>query len=555
MVQPIKPSKVVSFLQYTLGLSEKPGPFAVLEVGSHSLRLLEAMTEGTERKILGIWEKEIPWQEEMTPAEREKELREGVKNFLKSAPLTTKKIYLGLAGDFLCVRRLVVPEMPKEELPKALRWAARTQLPFPVDGAALEHEIVDVKDKKEEVAVVAAREETLARWAFTVQEAGFRIGSITSSHLSLLAWIRESGLVVGQEPTALLDIGGTHTTLFIMGEGKVRFVRDLEIGGDSITRALTQGLATFEGELRLDFQEAEQLKKNYGFPLQGQVPNEKLSASQIVSLMRPILEKLANEIKLSFEYFNKEFGKGPQKAYLFGGSSRLKNLTAFLSEKIGHPVELLPLLPGFRGGAMEAEERTDRFPSLATSLGVAFQEGRGPNLLPSRFRERKTQILSRIALRVTSIVTVLALCTMLSYEGMRHHLLRKELSFSGSSWKMFQEIESLKKELEVRKEVLAQLKERHPYLIGALKEVSNTLPSHAVIDRISFPQATDELRLSGMIFTVANQSTETLVTELISHFEKSPFFKEVKLISTQRDASYEQPASHFEIMCRLRMRR
>ncbi len=546
--------KTLSFLRLAFGFTDKPGPFAAFEVGTHCLKLVEMVTQEESETLLGYWRKELIPGEGLTDLQRQRELQDATREFLKEVTLSSKKIHLGFSGNFLFVRRLAVPEMPEAELPQALRWAARSQLPFPSEEAFLQFEILERREKKFETVIIAAQETHLTDWVKAVQDAGYRVASITSAPLALLHWLGR-GELLKEEAVALVDMGGMRTSLFVTRFGKLHFIRDLETGGNAITHSLTQALATPEGELKLDYGEAEELKRKYGFPREGEVTGEKLSVSQMVGLERPVLERLASEIKRSFDYFQEEFGGSVQKVYLYGGPSRMKHLTEFLSEKIDRPVELLPFQMGFRWNPSSINEETLRavFPWLVPALAVGIQRGRGMNFLPRRFRERKGQLVERIAVRLLGALVFLVLLLSGIFQRAQLQLLKNELRGIQPSMKLVREADTLRGNLQERQRISVEIQRGHPYLLGALKEIAENLPSHAVLERMMLYRGGHELQLSGTLFGSSEKPAEILLGELISQFEKSPFFKEVKLISTRRDEAFEESANYFEIACRLKV--
>ncbi|MFH1858444.1 MAG: pilus assembly protein PilM, partial [Candidatus Omnitrophota bacterium] len=506
----------------------------------------------------GIWFLYISIPYGLTEEEKHNELHTCAVSFLKSVPLLTKKVYLGFGGEVIPVRKVTVPEMPKEELPQALRWAVRSQLPFDVEHSLFEFEVLAAGSKKEDALVIASQEEVITGWVLALQEAGFWTASVASAPLAFLSWLTTDTHFCAPEPIAFLDVGTRHTTLYLLMNGRVSFIRELEIGGETVTHALTRPLATERGDLKLNLTEAQQLKHAYGFPVKGELPAEKLNASQMVSLMRPVLERMANEIKRSFDYYETEFGGRVQKLYLFGGAAQLKNLDAFLSEKLGIASEFPPIPPGFQceGPRVTMEELQKHFPVLAPALGLAFQQGKGPELLPMRFRTQKSQRIERIVMRLATIVIVISLVVFFIYQKTQMKILKEQLVLSRSSWKGIEEVESMERAIAERKQILAKIGQGHPYLFEALGEIANLLPQHAVLSHITTQgRGTDALRFSGTIFSVANKATETLLGELISGFEKSPYFTYVELVSSQRDETYDRPASNFEILCRIRLHR
>ena len=283
-VPKFSPSSTKAFLSYAFGLTEKPGPQAVFEVGSNTLRWLEFIREDGSLRLLGHRLKEVSAQNLAVPAQEEI-LRKEARTFLDEAPPSAKKVFLGFSSGLVQVRKVTVPEMPKEELPKALRWAVRAQLPFDPDRALLGFEADLPRDKKQEVLLAVADETRLVQWITLIQEKGLRVAEVTSSPLMLLQWIRENS-IFPSEATALVDIGTFHTTLFVLAADRPLFVREVSFGGEGVTQAMTQFLSTEKGTVHLTPQDAERLKRSYGFPSE-ELSGEMVTRTQLVSLIRP----------------------------------------------------------------------------------------------------------------------------------------------------------------------------------------------------------------------------------------------------------------------------
>ena len=412
-----------SFLGYAFGLSEKPGPHAILEVGSKTLRLLECLREDGSLRLLGCHLKEISPQNLAVPAQEEV-LRKEVKTFLGEIRISSKKVTLGFSSGLIPIRKVTVPEMPKEELPKAVRWAVRPQFSFDTEKAALGFEGAPTQDKKQDILLAVADEARLSGWVVSLQEKGLQVIEISSAPLSLLQWLKTNDLFPA-DATALVDIGTFRSSLFILAAGKILFVRDFPLGGEGITQAMTQVLSTEKGVVHLLPEEAERLKRTYGFPSE-EVPGETVTRTQLVSLIRPVLERLAGELQRSLDYFRQESTLPVKRMFLVGGGSQLKQLDSFLQEKLTLPVQKLSLSPDafFSKGPLADETLVKNFPLWAATLALAAKRPSGPfDLLPLRFREKKSERIERVAVRMTSFVLFLVLSVVFAFNVVQVQVL------------------------------------------------------------------------------------------------------------------------------------
>jgi type IV pilus assembly protein PilM len=83
------------------------------------------------------------------------------------------------------------------------------------------------------------------------------------------------------------------------------FTREIYLGGDDFTTAISKRLG-------VETHQAELLKRD---------PGE--NVEQLRKAVMPAIDDLANEINLSFEYFENQFDREVDEVFLSGGGSRL----------------------------------------------------------------------------------------------------------------------------------------------------------------------------------------------------------------------------------------
>jgi len=279
-----------------------------------------------------------------------------------------------------------------------------------------------------------------------------------------------------------------------------------------------------------------------------------MTSAQLVSLIRPVLERLAGELTRSLEYFHQESDLLLRRMVLTGGASRLKGVDRFLEEKVGLSVEplALPLTDFFTHQNIPAQPLENDFPVWAATLALASRRTVAPfDLLPERFREKKGEKIERVAVRMSAFAFFLTLIILFFFKGTQVQVLDKQAQVYRDRWRGVQEIATLHNKIQERKGLIQQLLKGHPFFVGVLKEISVNLSPNAVLGQIQYQQQTHTLSLTGTIFEAGGVPTEGALGELISRLEQSPFFKEVRLVSSERDEGYGQPASSFQIQCDL----
>lgn len=205
------------------------------------------------------------------------------------------------------------------------------------------------------------------------EKAKVAASSITPSIIaSAKAVLNESQIENG---VAVIDIGGTTTSLAVFEDGDLQYLSVLPVGGVNITNDLAIGLKT-------DPEIAELVKLQHGSATSQSgagnisVKHDKDTYEFDLSEVDEIIEARLEEI---FEMVNKELkkigraGKLPSGVVLVGGGAQLKNITTFtksalgLAARIGHP-------SGFGGVAENAEK-----PDFATAVGLMLIDSDNAN--------------------------------------------------------------------------------------------------------------------------------------------------------------------------------
>jgi type IV pilus assembly protein PilM len=581
-----------------------------LDVGSHSMKLvgLKMTSKGPFLTRLGM--KEIPYG---TGQDDINTLSEILKGFVKEVGLKTKKVSLIVAGSGVHIKRIPIPSLPKAELREAVRWEIKNYLPFPVETAQIDFYILNqyVEDnvKKLDLVVVACPKHLIDRTLSIVEGAGLQPIHLDIAPFALwnvlLAWDQ----LKKEETVALIDLGAEKTGIYIFRNRILQFSREVTPAGADMTRAIMEGIGSVE-EPKLLYERAESIKREIGIPLESYqegMSNKSTSLSKISFFVRPVLEKIVADIGRSLDYYRNQFNEERiDRVLLTGGGANSKNIVTYLGSELRLPVEhfnplkspqpsftnppLSPLykrgdggIKGGRGGILFDSEKIDvqlidqADSAFTIAVGLPFTEPKRIELLPA-----EEPFLSKI-LTGKSFPVLAPLITFLIFSGIIWYMngqvraIQKERDVKMAK---VANLDTLQTKLKLLREKDLQMKEKLsqfpssmmlpvPYR-DILRHFNGILPDNVTLTLLSVqskgnpmkkgapslkPRGEEsqkvenrELYIAGVAFG-SDVRCLTALAQIIERLERSPLFKNVKLVSADETKLYTQPGAGFEIVC------
>jgi len=324
-----------------------------LDIGSSTikavkLKKLKDSYELVGAEILNLSSESV---DEMDPDVRNALYINTIKKILKQKNVSGKNIAVSLPGDATMIRYIKVPYMTEDELKNTIPYDAEQYIPLSRDQVVLDYhilnEIEEENQKKLEVLLVAVKNETINQFMDMFKAARVNVSIVDIDSMALcnaysLNLGAETEGEVKADTVALINIGAKLTTITILEKGIPHLTRDVNIGGHNFTKEIQR-------EFNLSYSQAEELKKQHAVIM---VESDELlltttpsaeddKAARIFEAITPALNKLLNDIKRSFDFYESTAKKKPvQKILLSGGSSKIKNIDRFLSERLAIPVEI-----------------------------------------------------------------------------------------------------------------------------------------------------------------------------------------------------------------------
>lgn len=337
-----------------------------IDIGSYAVKAVEIVKTDDTLSLIDFRIKERRSNEAVT---------EALKELVVTKGFSSKEAYISVSGPIVLVRLVEMPQMRNEELKSAVRLEAEKDIPFNIDDAVLDYRLIEAavqgrssaqrtdgrQLKNTRVLFAAGKKDFIKSYIEKVQHFGFSVKGVDIDGVALSNAFLNTNLSKtdkGPERTlALLNIGNVFTNLSILSEGIPFVVRDITGAGKDVTDELIKGMGVSR-------EEACQIKHD--------PPADKQEA--IFNNIRPVLDKLLRETRLSLGYFENQFGRNVEALYMSGGSSHLVGLKEFLSETLEIPVTLWDPFDAMKVSdhiAMESLNRARQ--ALAVAVGLAIR--------------------------------------------------------------------------------------------------------------------------------------------------------------------------------------
>lgn len=289
-----------------------------------------------------------------------------LKKLFSEMDIKSNKAYISM-GSFRGLSALVtINDMQESAFEEAVRSEASKYIPVSLDEVYLSSDIVSRKStgtsdedapkasflgKKEkevlEVLLVAAPKEDVHKYERIIEGCGL---SVASFELDIFSVTRA---LVGDNlgKFLIIDIGAKITNIVLVDKGIVRINRNINIGGDEITKNISTNL-------NVSWDRAEEFKKKNNY-----------LKEEGKSIVLPILNLIAKEAKRVVELTSagNNVNKPVDKVILAGGSSNISGAVEIFSEVLGGNVAVGNPLDGI---LIENDRIKEILPSFASRLSV-----------------------------------------------------------------------------------------------------------------------------------------------------------------------------------------
>jgi len=528
-------------------LKKKRRRFLSIDFGQAFVKILYLESHASGLRLLDHDLKKISLSDSTRP-----EIVKFINNFLKKNSITEKEANLNIAGpDSVIIKHLTLPVLPRQEILEAAKWQLKDIVQADLNDFIIDWQIVKEfvgaqGAKKNIILFALTNKDVVNKCISIVFNCGLNPVSVSSDPFNYANILKQSK--EKSDLQALLNIGYNHTSICIYKNSKLQFIRELPYSTEKLIRSLSGTLISDKGTIELTQEKAEKMIEEIGVPKDDtEVFKDGIKAMQIISLIRPVLEQLVKEVRLSLEYFSSNFKEETlPMLYIAGGSSGLKNLSEYLSKELGIKIERLSLPERIiiQGVQRERVERDQAY--ILNALGSSLSDLRAINLMPAEIKARKTELVSKSSMRVISVAVSAVFLVSLVFVRVQLRDYKSRLVHTKLHLETIKEIKVLTNDIEEKEIFMDQLRLGRIPTEGLLKLISAMVPGEVMLDELYLEQESHKLFLKGAI-SAKDQIIEKILTMFMEKMEASSFFREATLASSVKNEGTQQ----FEIRCDL----
>src|SRR3954451_24678691 len=385
-----------------------------IDIGQAALKALKLVPgEGPDQVVAEAFDfVEYPKIRSQPDADPEELVREALATFLERNDLKGCRVALGVPGQSGLVKFIKLPPVEKKRIPDIVKFEARQQIPFALEEVVWDYQQIGGDDEEgggdddftmAEVGLFAMKRDQINRAILPFRAAGIEVDIVQMGPIALYNFITFDKLKGSgsKDSIVLLDIGADNTDLIIT-DGTRIWQRNVPIGGNHFTRALTK-------ELKLTFAKAEHLKRNAT-----KAPDPRA----IFTAMRGVFNDFASEVTRSIGFYSSINRSAKiRKIVGMGNGFKLPGLQKFLQQNLTHEVDKVDAFVKLVGDEVKAAPQfQDNLASFAVAYGLGIQ-GLGKsnlqtNLLPPEIERVRMIRAKKPWALASSALVMLGLCSL-----------------------------------------------------------------------------------------------------------------------------------------------
>lgn len=335
-----------------------------LDIGSHSIKLIEVAKSGSTNTLLAAGSIPTPPKALSSSLEGDKQaVAAAIRQLVHDTGAKSGSVAIALPESQVFTRVIQVPALSSRELTSAITWEAEQYIPLPLDQVNIDYSVLrDAKETgtdKMDVLLVACPKALLEKYLSIIEMAELvTVAAETEIIATSRALVRSVSTV--KNAVLLVSLGAQTTDLAILRGGVLAFTRSIAAGGEALSRALVAGL---------DFNtsQAEEFKRTYG------LEQDKLQG-KIVTAVKPIMDTIVGEMKRAIAFYTEKHKDERVEAVLLsGGTAKLPGMVVYIAQSLGIEAQLANPWVGItrdpRFHVLDTEG-----PTFTVSVGLALRD-------------------------------------------------------------------------------------------------------------------------------------------------------------------------------------
>jgi len=390
---------------------------------------------------------------------KEEYVIEAIKKVFKENNVKPGDVVTAIPSEETMVRYFQMPKIPKQERAAAVNFEAKRYIPFRMEDVVSDFQVLPGKvgQNSMDVVFVAVKKNTIEQYLNMLIIAGLKPIIVESAPFSLMRAFNAAGQINTKVNTAIVNINVDTLNVTILRNGVPYIIRDI------LLSEITPQDKTFE----------------------------------------PVFEKILAEIKLSFDFYEKQFPSEVIDKIIIYSKLPLENWHEIVGKELQIPVEVGDPLRGIRIKSGVVPARAAACFGLALrGLTESFID---INLCKEKlmFYKKKELFLKMVFIEASIAVFLLIVfkvfavraITPLTNELGKTLSERPKVEVNIKSYDIA-DLEKIKNEMETKKDILENLISSRTYLTSRLQDIVKILPKDMWLAEVSFEEKIDKKNTS-----------------------------------------------------------
>ncbi len=346
-----------------------------IEIGQAGLKAIRLRYAEAADQVIAVAFDYIPHPKILSQpdADPEELISQALDTFLSRNEIKGDVIAISVPGQTSLARFIQLPPVQSNRVPEIVKYEAKQQIPFALEDVIWDYQPLGGGIEEggymldAEVGIFAMKRDQVLKTLKPFIDRKVEVELIQIAPLGLYNTLCYDSLGMRvdtdydgnpEESSIVVDMGADSTTLMVTNGSKI-WIRNVPIGGNHFTRALTK-------EMKLTFAKAEHLKCN---------ATRSEDPRAVFQALRPVFNEYVSEIQRSIGYFSSVNREAKiSKVYGTGNGFKLAGLQKFLQQNLQYEVERLDDFQGLVGDAVLNEPLfQDNILTFTVPYGIALQ--------------------------------------------------------------------------------------------------------------------------------------------------------------------------------------
>ncbi len=301
-----------------------------LDVGANSIKLVKLDRTKSGMAVGAIGIRELPPEAIVSDEVKDRDaVIYNIQSLIDQVDPHIKDVVVSISGYGVITDKFTIDKKSGSEAEQAILFEAEQRSPFDVEDVTMNYHVIriDEESRKQEILLVAARNEFLNSFVELIIDAGLQPRVVDADAFAAMNAYSNNYEIDPSRTTVLVNIGYDVTNVVYMNEGVYHSTRDISSGTRDIYNAIQK-------EFRLN---AELAGKAIKGEMKDSVDQDMLKATIISAT-----EELISGMELAFSYFKTQAKiEKIDWMVLSGGGALVPYLPEYLQSKLNIPLEIL----------------------------------------------------------------------------------------------------------------------------------------------------------------------------------------------------------------------